>query len=381
MSRPSLRALTGIRFLAAYHVVLFHCTDWVHWTNPWARSFVGSGYVAVSLFFVLSGFILTYTHCGEEPPKPIALRPFYVSRFARIYPVYAVGLLLMAPFFVVAHLRKGDLTNLAVEGLAVLTLIQAYFPRIALAWNVPAWSLSAEAFFYLVFPLLAPIVVRSRTGVAVGTAILAWTFSVGACILYITVQPDGVPVSTSEVIGFWINLLKYSPILRLPDFVIGIVAGRLFLDRRVRTALAPHAPWMSFAVAGLVLAVLVTAERIPYVMLHNGLLSPLFAVLVIALAFGTGPLARALSIKVMGTLGEASYSLYILHLPLLILTLTAMKRLLGAPAAGYAFVIAFQIAIVLLSVVCFRQIEIPMRDRVRDALLRGGARRIVKSAA
>ena len=95
MSRPSLRALTGIRFLAAYHVVLFHCTDWVHWTNPWARSFVGSGYVAVSLFFVLSGFILTYTHCGEEPPKPIALRPFYVSRFARIYPVYAVGLLLI----------------------------------------------------------------------------------------------------------------------------------------------------------------------------------------------------------------------------------------------------------------------------------------------
>src|SRR4051794_39466872 len=116
-----LPALTGIRFLAAMHVVIFHSADWASWTVPALREVASSGYVAVSMFFVLSGLILAYTYSAPSRAA-VPRRPFYVARFARIYPMYALGLLLCAPFVVVAHLRKGG-GNIFVEGLAVVTLV------------------------------------------------------------------------------------------------------------------------------------------------------------------------------------------------------------------------------------------------------------------
>jgi hypothetical protein len=132
--RPHLRALTGVRFLAAFQVVLFHCAPWQKASARVVRNLAGTGYVAVSLFFVLSGFILlSYTYCGRagaRPFTPRARREFYVGRIARIYPVYVVGLLLTAPFFVAQHLRAGSLGRLAVEAVAVVTLVS----RTCRAW-------------------------------------------------------------------------------------------------------------------------------------------------------------------------------------------------------------------------------------------------------
>src|ERR1700728_4626085 len=94
--RRSLRALTGIRFFAAFSVVIFHSRIggyfFEHGHYAMAYFFM-SGYLAVPLFFLLSGFILAYTYKGQME-RPGDFRRFWEARFARIWPVYAVSLLL-----------------------------------------------------------------------------------------------------------------------------------------------------------------------------------------------------------------------------------------------------------------------------------------------
>ena len=371
--RPHLRALTGVRFLAAFHVVLFHCVPWQTSSARLVRNLAGTGYVAVSLFFVLSGFILSYTYCGKagaRPFTPRARREFYVGRVARIYPVYVVGLALTAPFFVAQHLRAGTSGRLAVEAVAVVALVQSYVPSLAMAWNPPAWSLSTEASFYLAFPFLAPPLMRWARRSAGAIAVAGWCLCLGAGFAYLALRPDGVAMPTSDTTAFWLDVLKYDPIARAPELVIGIVLGRLFLDAEVRRRFAPYASGVSLLAAAAIVGVLAASDRIPYVVLHAGLLTPLFAALLFALAFGAGPLAALLSLRPVTLLGEASYSLYILHIPVLILTRKLAAVLLGPAFTDRAAFLPLYLAVVVTaSIVCFRAVEVPMRVRVRDLLL------------
>ena len=100
--RPRLPAVTSLRFFAALHVALFHMNEMGAITGPhWLKTFAGIGYVGVSFFFVLSGFILVYTYAGRN----IVLGEFYQTRFARIYPAYLFSLVLTFPFFYIGALK------------------------------------------------------------------------------------------------------------------------------------------------------------------------------------------------------------------------------------------------------------------------------------
>ena len=109
--------------------------------------FLSNGYLAVALFFLLSGFILSYTYEGHvEGRKEFA--SFWEARFARIYPVYFLALLLALPFQ--HRLTLGSASS-------VIFMVQAWNPlhrEWAGSWNYPAWSLSVEAFFYVFFPFI-----------------------------------------------------------------------------------------------------------------------------------------------------------------------------------------------------------------------------------
>ena len=286
-AQPQLPALTGIRFVAALHVVLFHCSGWAKssWPAP-LRNLVGAGYTAVGLFFVLSGFILTYTYRPDR-----SRRAFYAGRAARIYPVYLLGLFLAAPFFVWKHVREGSYGSLLAYGGAVAGLLQAYAPSLAMAWNPPAWSLSAEATFYALFPFLAPHVLRARRATAVAVGLAAWAMSLAFPMAYLALRPDGVATPTYETAGLSIDVLKYNPLVRLPEFVVGIVVGKLFLEARPWAE--RHAAWLSLATLAAIVLILAMSPLVPYPLLHNGLLVPFFAVLVLTLATSEGPLAGA----------------------------------------------------------------------------------------
>src|ERR1700735_3219512 len=149
--RKSLGALTGIRFFAAFYGVLFHSRiggyffEHGHYA---AAYFFLSGYLAVPLFFLLSGFILAYTYEGQMEQRG-DFRRFWEARFARIWPVYAISLLLSSvPSFTAPS---------PGVALATLCMVQAWNPfdlGMSGAWNMVCWTLSVEALFYLCFPWL-----------------------------------------------------------------------------------------------------------------------------------------------------------------------------------------------------------------------------------
>jgi len=180
---------------------------WAQWRAPGCLALLDKGYLAVSLFFILSGFILVYTYQGKISGTDSVVR-FWEARFARIYPVYLLALALMIPF--ARTLTLG-------QRFTVLAMVQTWMPwrpDMVGAWNFPAWSLSVEAFFYLTFPLIFVSLNRLR---AVG---LRWLTGI---LLTLTVIGD-----LSRPVEGWpqsaITFFHYIPlpILRLPEFVVGM---------------------------------------------------------------------------------------------------------------------------------------------------------------
>jgi peptidoglycan/LPS O-acetylase OafA/YrhL len=171
--RVRLDALTGMRFLAAAAVVLFHVGQL--WHHPLPRPLTDYGHLGVPFFFVLSGFVLTWGRSDQR-----GRTRFLWNRFARIWPVHATCLLLAATQITVlgGHVTAGSATLSAL-------LLQAWSPHrdVVLGMNPVAWTLSCEAAFYLAFPALVRAASRldtagRRTAVAGVVALQALTASV-----------------------------------------------------------------------------------------------------------------------------------------------------------------------------------------------------------
>ena len=154
VARPSIRSLTALRFVAAMEVVLFHV--WRGERGPpqefdLAYNLASGGHEAVAFFFVLSGFILTYVYSGRDPRDGLTVprSEFWNSRISRLLPAYFFGLLLMLPAFAYGALVAEVVPmDVFVPGLVLVpVLLQAWWLPAALAWNLPAWSLSVEVFF------------------------------------------------------------------------------------------------------------------------------------------------------------------------------------------------------------------------------------------
>ncbi len=153
MRRPApLKALTGLRCFAAVNIVLFHFSNpqWFGWLAP----VVNAGFISVSYFILLSGFVLAYNYSERARAGELDRVRFWKARFTRIYPIYLLSLLLG-----LGTLSKeyGSHTHGMFWAGVVLTplLLQGWIPAIATFLNTPAWTMSAEAFYYAIFPWLA----------------------------------------------------------------------------------------------------------------------------------------------------------------------------------------------------------------------------------
>jgi peptidoglycan/LPS O-acetylase OafA/YrhL len=184
--RPPLPMLTSLRFFAALDVVFFHLAP--QCSNRFLRSVVNSGPEMVEFFFVLSGFILAYVYINDESAGVMAVNrvDFWKARLARILPAYFLGLLLLAPIFFYTGLvsRIVPLGTFLPGVVLVPFFLQAWWPPAALLWNMPAWSLSVEVFFYAVFPSLIGLYAagRGERAMAVSFAAVVGAAMVGVAI-------------------------------------------------------------------------------------------------------------------------------------------------------------------------------------------------------
>ena len=368
-----LDALTGLRFFAALAVLLFHETDGhLAAAPPLVMRYLKSGFMSVSLFFVLSGFILTYKYLPIERRAFLRRRDFWVARFARIYPVYLLGLALgLLPFAYNLVRKGGSVGSMLLEGTGIvastLMLVQAWIPRAACRLNCPGWSLSVEAFFYLVFPALGLILVRLRGRHLLIALAITWVVSV---VLFAAAWLEvGVWVASSEDVTLFRRTLRFFPLLRVAEFAFGMLVGLVFLERRDESRAFRASPQL-LALAGLVGLVIAVPLRATGVLeaVHQQLLLPLFGLLVYGLAYGRGLVARALAVPFIVLLGEASYALYILHGPVHSLLGAADGALGTGVHASVWWVPMYAGVTIALSIGTYRMIEVPARDYLKQWL-------------
>jgi peptidoglycan/LPS O-acetylase OafA/YrhL len=372
MQKPKLDALTGLRFFAAFQILLFHTVKpWLatrHEVPDWIQNIFGSGFIGVNFFFLLSGFILAYNYLDEKGARTCTKREFWAARFARVYPVYLFCLLLALPLFIetvslTVFEPVARIITIAANGICSLFLIQAWIPFPRLYVNPPGWSLANEAVFYSLFPFLAVLIKSLKVRGLLIIALISWAAGLLFPIVYLAVLPDGAGPFSPASEGVWLNVLKFNPLIHLPEFFLGIVAGRIYLAQR-------HIPlrFSGIISCGAAVAILLTlaySSSIPYPILHNGLLCPLFAVLIYALSYGKGPVAWFISLPIVVLLGESSYSLYLLHIPVY-LYLAKLVTAVHAPLLTTLFIIGSPLFIIACSVVIYKTIEFPARKALRQ---------------
>jgi len=359
-------ALTGARFFAAFGILLHHFGADLVAGSPFAARFLDSLSSCVSFFFVLSGFILVHAYQATE--RRLSWKDFVLARLARVYPLYLIGLLVMAvPHFKYGapYADWGPVEGWVSFGLSVLGL-QAWIPRYASLVNAPGWSLSAEMFFYAVFPVAAWSGRRFLFGRPIASLALLW---VGATAMGLLLE--ATVAADRSTLHDGIRFAGFHPLVRLPEFLMGMSLGAL----QSRGGLSPRAAsvlWV--ACLGILLAALVAGGGgIWQTAFHNSLLSPLFCGVILGLANASDPVQRFLSLRPALLLGESSYALYILHFPYMVVFTSLLHRL-DSPLPEVVRLVVYLLASVAISIAVHLGIEKPSRDAIRRRFLRPGPR-------
>jgi peptidoglycan/LPS O-acetylase OafA/YrhL len=310
-----IKALSGLRIVAAVWVVLFHFRPLLEQSSPGFRSalapVLNCGAQGVDLFFILSGFVLTWNYLDRMGGSwsTRATMHFLWLRLARVWPVYLVTLHLAAAWIVftlyVGHepSKVADQLN-AVSYVRQLLLVQLWFQPFfdGSSWDGPAWSISAEWLAYLLFGLLVLVIFRiAQATRARGMLWLAFAASLPPALLLL---------ATGQF---------YTPWSWFPRIVMQFTAGALACAAVRKLQLSDRARrgagYLSVVLGVAIVGILYFLDAHPMAKVYDssGFVDVLFVPLVVALAAGAGTLPRLLSTRVLVYCGHISFSLYMVH--------------------------------------------------------------------
>lgn len=362
-----VHALTGVRIIAAMWVVLFHVRGNIASEFPWLSEIIGPvlahGELGVDLFFALSGYVLALNYgerMGLRLDRNVTLK-FWWARLARVWPAYVFMLVFAAVWHGLLLARQSDdpvdVRDYSVSSfLRQLTLVVQWtepgFDR--LTWNGAAWSVSAEAFAYLLFPVMILLIFRLNRSLSTRSLVVM------AGVLLFPV------VFFSYVIGLygaWMWLLR---------ILCAFMAGALmfYIVRRVpdtsrNRLIASHIIILATAVIIACCYWMDLTARPRYI----GVLIPVLVVIVGALGMADRHVARVLGSKALVVGGMASYSIYLVHMPLIEIfwkMQMTFPEALGAGTAGAKVGFILMPAVVSVLGYClWRFFEEPARRKMR----------------
>jgi peptidoglycan/LPS O-acetylase OafA/YrhL len=339
---PHIAALDGLRFFAAFSVMVGHGYWYVVLLqqdpaapNAFDNLMLSGAGIGMTLFFVLSGFVI---HHKTVPASASGKLDFFIARFARLYPLF---LLVFGYDFYTLLWSQGYFSGYVFSSYDVFKALPFYLTFTQTWWWWPIgsttaygyystwltgatgamWSLSTEAFFYFAYLFGAGLLGRlvGRRLAVAGVAVLAYglffyifgwlhsnTWSAWAATHFPEVDPNELT--------HWI--LFQSPYGRISEFLLGAIAAQVYLTRagKDKGELTGHV--LTYGSLGIFLALVVAIfapPRNPYGAIGTQCCAVFVATLIYAAARYRSLLSRFLSSPLLVKLGNASYSLYLLH--------------------------------------------------------------------
>jgi peptidoglycan/LPS O-acetylase OafA/YrhL len=344
---PAVRlpSLTSLRWFAAAAVFLAHADLVTANTaiGPALDRIGPQGVTGVSFFFMLSGFVLAWTY---QPGDTV--RDFYRRRIARILPAYLI-VTAAALVFVITVLDVHGTVPL-LKTIFPATLLQAWVPEPSVygAGNWVAWSMSAEVFFYALFPLLIGPVMR------LDRRRLVWLM--GACAVVAILAPLTLQPSAETEFTFWV--IYINPLYRLLEFVIGMCICAL-----IRGGLRLRIP--PIGAAAIALAAYLAAYEVPLYASRVATTVVPFAVLIFAFAEADLD-GRRTGVRhpFLIRLGQWSYAFYLVHSLVLRSAQLVADQHPSTVWRGSLLLGSFVLA-TLIAYLLFRFVEVPLERRIR----------------
>lgn len=357
-------ALNGLRFLAALAIVIFHYAPRVHGYDRvpiFLKNLIDEGPCAVSFFFILSGFVLAHRYLSDGGQFQSAAA-FYWARFVRLYPAYLLAFLLFLPTALersasYAQYGFGGRHAFALSALLSPLMLQAWTP-LAQAWNGPSWSLSVEAFFYLVFPWLGFRLIKKSRAWTLVVVLLCWLLPSSFAVAYVA---GWIPAQ------IWRAYVTNNPLLWLPLFIMGICASRFMPSWRKISSKQAKLLTLAALVA-LILAGLTWPHKWADIFVTGGI-APLLVLVIVCCTHPASWTTRVLGTPSLRQSGEISYAIYILQAPLwhcwqgLLYLQRHSITSASVPFWQFAMFLPFLIA------ACFavqKFVEIPLRTMLRE---------------
>ncbi|ANP45581.1 acyltransferase family protein [Candidatus Viadribacter manganicus] len=353
-----LKPLTSLRFIAAFWVLLYHFRD--HLGLAMGQfGLVADGYLGVDLFFTLSGFILAHVYLTSLEGGRFGYGGFLKNRIARVYPMHLAALGAMLVLFAGAAVLGVGESNRDAFRLsdlpAHLLMIHAWGTTPSVGWNFPSWSISAEWLAYLLFPLVAGVVVKAKR----------WSGACALGALALCVASFWALSNLHQVLT-WVGrdfsqmTAQIGALRILPSFLLGVA---LYAFGREHAAPKSWA-WPIVAVsAGWVVAVTTLGwwEGLTWFGLAG-------------LLYGLAETSRhgvdaPMSGRVFVFLGAASYALYMIHLPIDIVWFHALEKFGVTETSDLALRVGAMVGVFVVciaaSIVAYLMIEEPARKWIR----------------
>ncbi|WP_299257148.1 acyltransferase [uncultured Kushneria sp.] len=334
MHREKFVALDWLRFALAIYLVLFHTLKEYGDIKAvqWIYSSMSLGFYSTSTFFILSGFLLAHVYIGRDQGRHLDYKRFWIKRFASLYPIHILALIIVLPLVVInaggiAQITVTPNTNDWAEGgsmashvlgmggfmsnlLLHVSLLHAWNPFYT-TFNFATWSLSALFFFYLVFPFIGPALARIHRPL-LALAAIGLIYALPALYMFLTGTNDNVIAH---------GLMHRNPLFRLPEFLAGVVLHQIYLRHKLLMATLFSArgtmACLAFILGCFAFSAWIHAEVRGswYYLLHNGLLLPSQLLLVLMCAWFQ-PDSNTAQARLAARLGVASLSIFALHTPL-----------------------------------------------------------------
>jgi peptidoglycan/LPS O-acetylase OafA/YrhL len=344
-----IKPLTGLRFIAAFWLLLFFFWDRLGLGSREAFAFIDAGDMGVDLFFILSGFILAHVYGPQVEAKTFHWRSFLWARLARVYPLHLVCLLVMIGLWFVALKMGATIEAQAFDVSQIpahIGLVQAWGVVKSDGWNFPSWSISAEWFAYLTFPISFGVAALFRkaplAGIALATGLflllVAVAHQLGMVLVDMTWQGGIVRIVPSFLMGVALWMLGRT--LSMPSHLAQVGVGVSILWIFVTSSLGVSAELMWPGLAGLVLFLAETSKHENRAMCAS---------------------------KTWVYLGEISFAAYMVHLPVDIVYYKIVERVFGAVEGNLALALG-AVAIVLswiVAALAHALVENPARNFMR----------------